>query len=148
MEKCAVVMRLANSFWRFGSFEIFKSHDMRSGSSGPSHGLESEMLPKMINYLLSYHFPNIHKKYNIKDLNINLIPVDCMKELFTVILSRTAFLAATWQSFGFCHGVLNTDNMSILGVTIDYGPFGFMEYFDKDFICNHSDKNGRYSYNK
>ena len=59
---------------------------------------------------------------------------------------RTAKLVALWQSYGFCHGVLNTDNMSILGLTIDYGPFGFMEYFDKNYICNHSDNEGRYSY--
>ena len=53
---------------------------------------------------------------------------------------------ALWQSVGFCHGVLNTDNMSILGLTIDFGPFGFLEYFDKKHICNYSDKEGRYSY--
>ena len=54
---------------------------------------------------------------------------------------------AQWQGVGFCHGVLNTDNMSILGVTIDYGPFGFMDAFDGGYICNHSDVNGRYAYN-
>ena len=56
-------------------------------------------------------------------------------------------MVALWQCYGFCHGVLNTDNMSILGVTIDYGPFAWMEHFDPDFICNHSDKDrGRYKY--
>ena len=54
---------------------------------------------------------------------------------------------AQWQGVGFCHGVLNTDNMSILGITIDYGPFGFMDSFDGGYICNHSDVNGRYAYN-
>ena len=54
--------------------------------------------------------------------------------------------AALWQSYGFCHGVLNTDNMSVLGLTIDYGPFAFMEHFDLNYICNHSDHNGRYKY--
>lgn len=53
---------------------------------------------------------------------------------------------AKWQAVGFCHGVMNTDNMSILGLTIDYGPFGFLEKFDLDFICNHSDYEGRYSF--
>lgn len=53
---------------------------------------------------------------------------------------------ALWQTVGFCHGVLNTDNMSILGITLDYGPFGFMEYFNRDHICNTSDDSGRYSY--
>jgi uncharacterized protein YdiU (UPF0061 family) len=55
-------------------------------------------------------------------------------------------MVALWQCYGFCHGVLNTDNMSILGLTIDYGPFGFMEYFDKKHICNHSDQHGLYMY--
>ena len=55
---------------------------------------------------------------------------------------------ALWQSVGFCHGVLNTDNMSIVGLTIDYGPYGFMERFDPDLICNASDDNGRYTYIK
>lgn len=61
---------------------------------------------------------------------------------------KTAHLVAHWQCVGFCHGVLNTDNMSIVGVTIDYGPFGFMERFDPDWICNASDENGRYTYVK
>ncbi len=63
------------------------------------------------------------------------------------VARRTARLVAQWQGVGFCHGVLNTDNMSILGVTIDYGPFGFMDSFDGGYICNHSDVNGRYAYN-
>ena len=54
---------------------------------------------------------------------------------------------AQWQGVGFCHGVLNTDNMSILGLTIDYGPYGFLDGFDADHICNHSDEHGRYAYN-
>lgn len=59
-----------------------------------------------------------------------------------VVLS-TARLVAGWQSVGFTHGVLNTDNMSILGLTIDYGPYGFLDYFDPDFIPNGSDNGGR-----
>ena len=68
--------------------------------------------------------------------------------MFEEIVKRTAKLVAQWQGVGFVHGVLNTDNMSILGLTIDYGPFGFMEYFDPDFIPNGSDSSGRYSYEK
>jgi uncharacterized protein YdiU (UPF0061 family) len=146
-EKCAVVLRMCNTFQRFGTFEIFKPYDITSGSNGPSEGKEKQMLPSMINYLLKFHYPELLKKHGLNELKQDT-PLDCIKELFTTILYRTAFLAATWQSFGFCHGVLNTDNMSMLGVTIDYGPFGFMEYFDKDYICNHSDKNGRYSYRR
>lgn len=85
------------------------------------------------------------------------------------VMRRTARLVAQWQCVGFCHGVLNTDNMSILGLTLDYGPFGFMDRsaasrvwklseaavrkhfclllrFDPNFICNASDSSGRYSY--
>ena len=60
---------------------------------------------------------------------------------------RTARLVAQWQGVGFCHGVMNTDNMSILGLTIDYGPYGFIDGFDADHVCNHSDAHGRYAYN-
>lgn len=67
--------------------------------------------------------------------------------LFEEICVRTAKMVAKWQLVGFCHGVLNTDNMSVLGLTIDYGPFGFMEHFDPNHICNHSDLDrGRYKY--
>ena len=55
-------------------------------------------------------------------------------------------MVALWQCYGFCHGVLNTDNMSMLGLTIDYGPYGFMDQFDPKHICNHSDNEGRYRY--
>jgi uncharacterized protein YdiU (UPF0061 family) len=55
-------------------------------------------------------------------------------------------MVALWQSVGYVHGVMNTDNMSVLGITIDYGPFGFMEYFDPRMVSNHSDKEGRYAY--
>ena len=53
-----------------------------------------------------------------------------------------------WLRVGFVHGVMNTDNMSILGLTLDYGPFGFMEEFDPGFICNHSDETGRYAFDQ
>jgi uncharacterized protein YdiU (UPF0061 family) len=66
--------------------------------------------------------------------------------LLEAVTRRTAELIAHWQAVGFMHGVMNTDNMSILGETIDYGPFGFMEAFDSNHICNHSDQQGRYSY--
>ncbi len=59
---------------------------------------------------------------------------------------RTAQTIASWQTVGFAHGVMNTDNMSILGLTIDYGPYGFLDDFQPDFICNHSDYQGRYSF--
>ena len=66
--------------------------------------------------------------------------------LLKEVTRRTAHLIAQWQAVGFMHGVLNTDNMSILGLTLDYGPFGFMEAFDARHICNHTDQQGRYAY--
>ena len=63
-------------------------------------------------------------------------------------MRRTAQLIAQWQSVGFAHGVMNTDNMSIHGLTLDYGPFGFMEEFDAGFVCNHSDETGRYAFDQ
>jgi uncharacterized protein YdiU (UPF0061 family) len=66
--------------------------------------------------------------------------------LLEAVALRTADMAAAWQAVGFCHGVMNTDNMSILGLTIDYGPFGFLDAFDPGHICNHSDDQGRYAF--
>ena len=63
-----------------------------------------------------------------------------MLHFFEEIVKRTASLVAQWQCVGWCHGVLNTDNMSIVGVTIDYGPYGFMDRYDPGFICNGSGK--------
>ena len=64
------------------------------------------------------------------------------------MVERTARLVAQWQAVGWAHGVLNTNNMSILGITLDYGPYGFMDDYDPGFICNHSDYNGRYAFNQ
>jgi uncharacterized protein YdiU (UPF0061 family) len=65
---------------------------------------------------------------------------------FGEVVKRTAEMIAHWQAVGFAHGVMNTDNMSILGLTIDYGPYGFLDAYDPQFICNHSDEQGRYSF--
>jgi serine/tyrosine/threonine adenylyltransferase len=97
------------------------------------------MMPTMLDYLLVNFYPEI-----------NLQQIDSMTKyhkMYDEVVRRTAVMVARWQLVGFCHGVLNTDNMSILGLTIDYGPFGFMEHYDPDLICNHSDlENGRYRY--
>ena len=71
-----------------------------------------------------------------------------LDEMLREIVRRTANLMAHWQAVGFCHGVMNSDNMSVLGLTIDYGPFGFMEDTILNYICNHSDHHGRYAYNQ
>lgn len=66
-------------------------------------------------------------------------------KLFAEVVRRTARLIAKWQAAGFCHGVMNTDNMSLLGLTLDYGPYGFIDAYVPDFVCNHSDPAGRYA---
>ncbi|KAF9583534.1 hypothetical protein BGW38_009247 [Lunasporangiospora selenospora] len=67
-------------------------------------------------------------------------------KMFAQVARRTALMVSGWQAIGFCHGVMNTDNMSILGLTIDYGPFAFLDKYDPAWVCNHSDAEGRYSF--
>lgn len=121
METAAVVCRVSPSFVRFGHFEFF------------SHGGKKEVLAPLADHVISEHFPHLEG------------PDRYAGWLFEVV-ERTAKLMAQWQSLGFCHGVMNTDNFSILGLTIDYGPFGFMDAFRQHHVCNHSDYEGRYAY--
>lgn len=137
MERCSVVLRIAPSFIRFGSFEIFKRADEFTGRQGPSYG-HDELRTQMLEYVIENFYPEIHHNYPDR--------TERNAAFFREVTVRTARLVAQWQCVGFCHGVLNTDNMSILGLTLDYGPFGFMDRFDPDFICNASDNSGRYSY--
>src|SRR5690606_39347681 len=67
---------------------------------------------------------------------------------YAEVVARTARLMAMWTAVGFQHGVMNTDNFSILGLTIDYGPYGFMDRYDPTWICNHSDHAGRYAFDQ
>ncbi|KAI3370800.1 hypothetical protein L3Q82_007336 [Scortum barcoo] len=136
-ERCSVVLRIAPTFLRFGSFEIFKPADESTGRQGPSYGRD-EIRGQMMDYVIEMFYPEIQQNYPDR--------VERNVAFFREVMVRTARLVAQWQSVGFCHGVLNTDNMSILGLTLDYGPYGFMDRFDPDFICNASDNSGRYSY--
>lgn len=121
-ETAAVVTRLAPSFVRFGSFEHwFYNH-------------KHEELKILADYVIAQSYPHLKNHAHP------------YQALLKEVTHRTAKLVAQWQSVGFMHGVLNTDNMSILGLTLDYGPFGFMEAYDPDHICNHTDQQGRYSY--
>ena len=123
VETAAVVLRMSPTFLRFGSFEYFywtKQYDA---------------LRQLADYVIDKFYPECRAAEQPY--------LAWLQE----VSSRTARLVAQWQGVGFCHGVLNTDNMSILGLTIDYGPFGFIDSFDAGFICNHSDVNGRYAYN-
>ena len=121
-ETAAVVTRMAPTFLRFGSFE----HWFYSG--------QMEALRTLTDYVIDRFYPELRDAKN---------PYHA---LLVEVTRRTAHLMAQWQSVGFMHGVMNTDNMSILGITIDYGPFGFMDAFDPHHICNHSDHHGRYAY--
>jgi uncharacterized protein YdiU (UPF0061 family) len=121
-ESTAVVTRMAASFVRFGSFEHWY------------HNGREEELKQLADYVIARCYPALQSSAN---------PYVALLEEVT---RRTAELVAQWQSVGFMHGVLNTDNMLILGLTLDYGPFGFMEAYDPAHICNHTDQQGRYSY--
>lgn len=123
-EPTASVLRLAPSFLRFGHFEYFCHTDR------PTH------VKKLADYVIATQRPAL-AQHDTPYL-----------ALLQDIVERTACLIAHWQSVGFAHGVLNTDNMSILGLTIDYGPFAFLDDYAPDFICNHSDHSGRYAFNQ
>jgi uncharacterized protein YdiU (UPF0061 family) len=122
LETASVVTRMAPSFVRFGSFEHWHSRG------------KLEELRLLADYVIRNFYPELQAAENP------------YLELLREVTRRTARMIAGWQSVGFMHGVMNTDNMSILGLTLDYGPFGFMEAFDVDHICNHTDQGGRYSY--
>ncbi|KFV96062.1 Selenoprotein O, partial [Eurypyga helias] len=139
-ERCTVVLRIASTFIRFGSFEIFKPPDEYTGRKGPSVN-RNDIRIQMLDYVISTFYPEIQEAYSDSSIQRNAA-------FFKELTKRTARLVAEWQCVGFCHGVLNTDNMSIVGLTIDYGPFGFMDRYDPEHICNGSDNTGRYAYNK
>ncbi|XP_056131752.1 selenoprotein O2 [Lampris incognitus] len=136
-ERCSAVLRIAPSFIRFGSFEIFLGRDDFSGLQGPS-AARHDIRRQLLDYVIETFYPHLQaSRGSRRDRNT---------AFFKEVAVRTASLVAQWQCVGFCHGVLNTDNMSILGLTLDYGPFGFMDRFDPDFVSNASDRRGRYSY--
>ncbi|KAK3578327.1 hypothetical protein CHS0354_039034 [Potamilus streckersoni] len=139
-EKCTLVLRIAPTFLRFGSFEIFKPVDDETGRKGPSVG-RTDILCKMLDYTIETFYKEIWDNHGLDEQKM-------YEEFYKEVVRRTARLVAGWQSVGWCHGVLNTDNMSVLGLTIDYGPYGFMDRYDPDFICNASDDGGRYTYKK
>lgn len=139
LEPCTVISRIAPTFLRFGSFEIVRKLDPASGRCGPSVG-NHQLLRTMVDFAIRSYFPDAQ--------DANESPVEKYKNFFHDVVNRTAKLVARWQAFGFVHGVLNTDNMSILGLTIDYGPFGFLDRFDPDHIPNTSDHDGRYRFKK
>ena len=122
IETAAVVLRVAPTFVRFGHFEYFA----RTG--------DTASLRILADWVIDHFYP---------DCRDDAQPYAALLAQVTL---RTADLIARWQGVGFCHGVLNSDNMSILGLTLDYGPFGFQDGFNAAHICNHSDHTGRYAW--
>ena len=122
VENAAIVTRVAESHIRFGHFEYFASKG------------QNENVKKLADFVIKHHMVGLEQGDYLG--------------LFKRVIESTSIMIARWQAQGFSHGVMNTDNMSILGLTIDYGPFSFMETYDPAFICNHSDTQGRYSFER
>lgn len=120
-ETAATLLRVADSHVRFGHFEWL------------THSGRPELLQALADHVIARNYPVCHG-------------VQRYQQFFTQVVERTARLMADWQRVGFAHGVMNTDNFSISGQTLDFGPYGFLERYDPYHICNHSDHNGRYAW--
>ena len=149
VETAAVLCRMARSHLRFGNFEVFYYRN------------QHDRLAPLADHVIANYFPDLSRAWPAPTNTGNPVGAahgrdvvgaahgrDVYRAWLTEIVERTARLVAQWQAVGFCHGVMNTDNMSILGLTLDYGPYGFMEAFDSRYICNHSDDHGRYAYDQ
>ena len=124
VETAAILTRVSKSHLRFGNFEVF------------FYRQQYDELKILADFVIGHFYPECRDSDNP------------YVELLRLVLERTASLVAKWQLVGFTHGVLNSDNMSILGDTIDYGPFGFLDHFESSFVCNHTDEQGRYAYDQ
>jgi uncharacterized protein YdiU (UPF0061 family) len=122
LETAATLLRLSPSHVRFGTFQYFAARN------------ELDRVRELADYVVGRHFPE-------------LAGTGCLA-LFSEVCRRTGRLMAQWMAAGFAHGVMNTDNMSVLGLTLDYGPFGFLDHYDAGFICNHTDTGGRYAFDQ
>ncbi|MBA6153536.1 protein adenylyltransferase SelO [Gelidibacter maritimus] len=123
-EKGAIVSRLSPSFLRFGSYEIFAARQ------------DHKNLKVLLDFTINQHFSHLGEPSK-----------DTYLQFFAEVSERTLDMIIHWQRVGFVHGVLNTDNMSILGLTIDYGPYGWLEGFDFGWTPNTTDRqNKRYRY--
>ncbi|NLR91627.1 protein adenylyltransferase SelO [Flammeovirga agarivorans] len=121
-EKGAIVCRIAESFVRFGNIEIFA----RRG--------DKKNLKRLVDYIIDEFYPEVKM-----DVNPYI-------SFFKKVMDHTLEMVIHWQRIGFVHGVMNTDNMSVLGLTMDYGPYGWMESYTPDWTPNTSDVNHRYSF--
>jgi uncharacterized protein YdiU (UPF0061 family) len=124
VESAAVLTRVAPSHVRFGNFEIF------------FYRQQYDDLKILADYVIEQFYPDSRDADNP------------YLDLLQQVIDRTASLIAQWQLVGFTHGVMNSDNMSILGLSFDYGPYGFLDTYTSGFVCNHSDHQGRYAYDQ
>ncbi|MGB5251431.1 MAG: YdiU family protein [Sedimenticolaceae bacterium] len=124
IERGALLVRMAPSHVRFGSFEVL------------FYRQQFDQLRRLADYVIDHDYPQLRDEAQ-----------PYLALLHEVVL-HTAELIGRWQLIGFAHGVTNSDNMSILGLTLDYGPFGFMDTYDPGFICTHSDYQGRYAFER
>lgn len=122
VEAGATLLRVTPCHIRFGHFEYF------------AYTGQGEQLKALLDYVVRRYWPDLAG--------------NDYAAWFRDVVQRNAILVAKWQAFGFAHGVLNTDNMSILGETFDFGPYAFINEYDPDFICNHSDDAGRYRFGR
>lgn len=125
-ELTAMVLRLAPSWFRIGSLEILH------------YNKEYDLLKQTVDFVIEQYFPHLDSSGGN--------PPSRYAAFFAAMVNQTAELLAHWQAVGFTHGVCNTDNFSLLSLTIDYGPFGFMDQYDPNFVPNTSDDEGRYRY--
>ncbi len=123
-ETAATLIRLAPSHIRFGHFEYFY------------YNKQYAELEQLHAHVLNDLYPEC------------LTAEEPLAAMLSAVVKRTAETISLWQAYGFCHGVLNTDNMSILGLTFDFGPYAFLDDFKQSYICNYSDHHGRYAFNQ
>lgn len=123
----AVLARVATTHVRFGTFEYFFYRE------------QFDALAPLADHVIAGDYPEIA---GIEDRTARY------RAWMEAVIARTAELAAAWQAVGFCHGVLNTDNMSVAGQTLDYGPYGFMDSYIPNWTPNHSDTHGRYAFDR
>ncbi|XP_072934141.1 protein adenylyltransferase SelO-like [Epargyreus clarus] len=124
-ERAAVVLRLAPAWYRIGSLEILQRRR------------EPELLKTLVDFIIEHHFPKI-----------DATAEDRYVQWYEAVARSNLDMVASWQGLGFTHGVLNTDNVSLLGLTIDYGPYGFIDHYYQHYVPNSSDDGGRYAFNR
>jgi serine/tyrosine/threonine adenylyltransferase len=124
VETAATIIRLAPSHVRFGTFQYFAARG------------EADRVRELADFVIGQRFEGIQESSSR------------YRGFFGEVCRRTARLMAEWMAAGFAHGVMNTDNMSVLGLTLDYGPYGFQDAYDAGFICNHTDTGGQYAFDR